>query len=173
MEKNIALSAILATTLILGSTNIVLANNHDEEPGFQCGFDDPNENSRELDDCPEENDRKHKHSDNNDREYDRNCKPNAENYEECGFSAKLDIFITYDEHPLSYYHQAEVRVNDVHKEINFAEFTITNNTAYIDYYFDGYEPYESVVCVENLDSGNAVCDDVYKGDKEIFLPMPD
>lgn len=173
MEKNIALSAILATMLTLGSTNVVLASSHDSEPGFVCGHDDPNTDSRELDDCPEE---KHRDSDNNNNKhdhYDKNCKPTPENYRECGFSAKLDIFITYDEHPLSYYHQALVSVNHVHEAINLAEFTITNNTAYIDYYFDGYEPYESEVCVENLDSGNEVCEDVYEGDKEIFLPMPD
>lgn len=145
MEKNIMLVVVFVTLLTIGNGSVVFAENHSHE----------HENYNDSD------------------KYYKKCKPTPENYEKCGFSDKLDVFITYDKQEGDSYHQVVVSVNQVFREIDLHEFTVNEGLAYIDYYFQGYAPYHSKVCVENLNSDSINCKTVDSDSGEVYIAMPD
>jgi len=89
---------------------------------------------------------------------------------------QLDIYVYYGSKPLSYFDDGKVSVNDVKLKFDVSKWaqkaSTRDNILYFDYYFRGDAPYESEVCVQNLDSLRKVCIDAYEYDKEVFLRMP-
>jgi hypothetical protein len=85
-----------------------------------------------------------------------------------------EIEITmYFPRPAEYYGQAVISVNDVEKKLDVQEEIAKHGNPFaIDYYFEGYKPDESVVCLKNSDSGTIGCREFYD-EEEITIQMPD
>lgn len=92
----------------------------------------------------------------------------GENYED-----SLEIVIDFDG-DADDYGKGKISVNDVSKKFDVEEeLDEHGNPLRINYYFVGYAPEESEVCVKNLDNDEKNCEEVYEGDHEVRLKFPE
>jgi len=89
------------------------------------------------------------------------------------YAGKIVISMYFDKKP-SYYGDAMISTNGVEKIWDFgSDAEKFGSPILIPYYYKGYKPHESVVCLENLESGRQNCVEVYSNEKKVDINMPD
>ena len=103
-----------------------------------------------------------------DQEYEGTHSGHGEDYGET-----LEVTVKFDG-DIDEYGDGKLSVNGITKKFNVEEEVEEHgNPLRINYYFLGYAPEESEVCVKNLETDEKNCEEVYAGQDKVTLKFPD